>query len=113
MKSRKTGYERSSARRERKRERRQDRPSRPEGWDLARLEAISTPLGQVDVEGEPVLVIRPRGDYTAENWDHGCFDSEVCAAGLKAYIRPISPSDDMHPERSLGGEPPTPGSRPC
>jgi hypothetical protein len=80
--------------------------------DLAALEALCEFGGLVEMEGraDPVPVVRPRADFLDPAWDHMEFDAAVCAAGVPAFVRPTTPSDQPAPERALG-PPPPPGMR--
>jgi hypothetical protein len=61
----------------------------PEGLDLDGLNAIAEYGGLVISEGRRLPLVRPR-DPGADLTE---FDQAVCAAGLKAFFRPLTPGE--------------------
>jgi hypothetical protein len=64
-------------------------PPPTEDVDGQALDRISTFGGIMRVEDEDLPIVLPR----AEGDDHAEFDRRVCAAGLKAFVRPAWESD--------------------
>src|SRR5262245_23813137 len=71
--------------------------TRPELNDLALF--WSAPVW---IEGERFLVLVPKADWRSARFDHTEFDRAVCAAGLKGFVRPTTPSDNPNPLEALG-----------
>jgi hypothetical protein len=42
---------------------------------------------------EPTLMLYPLADWRSPSWQHQPFDAAVCRAGVKEFVRPVSPSD--------------------
>src|SRR4051812_19498776 len=87
------------------RQSRSKRERRGKGLDAYALTRIATPGGTSSGAYGRVPIVVPRGDVA----DHMQFDRAVCAAGLKKFLRPVTPSDQPDPARALrGGETPPP-----
>jgi hypothetical protein len=63
---------------------------------------IARPGGVANIEGERVPVVLPLEDLE----DHTEFDRQICAAGLKRFLRPLAPSDQPDPAGVYGPEAP-------
>ncbi len=70
------------------------------------LNAIAVQSGfTVFIDGESFPLIKPKADYQAADYHFMDFDREVCAAGMKAFVRPWMPSDEMKPEHQISWPP--------
>jgi hypothetical protein len=70
------------------------------GLDVATLNAIAFLEGVFLIDGQPVPLVRPRGEPV----DPMLFDDAVCDAGLKRFFRPIMPEDPAAGECTYGAE---------
>jgi hypothetical protein len=61
--------------------------------DFEALREVSSYRGTIDFEGERLIVVEPTGSWP----DHTRFDSAICEAGLKMFVRPAMPSDGRVP----------------
>lgn len=67
--------------------------------DFEALNAICCYCGLVLMDGnsEPIPLVGPLGDFESPSWDQMEFDAAVCRAGIKKFIRPLSPADQPPP----------------
>jgi len=74
-------------------------------YDVHALDEISSCEGTVTVEGRPVPVVLPRADYTGDDFDYMEFDRAICEAGVREFVRPVSPGDQPNPSKQISGPP--------
>jgi hypothetical protein len=87
--------------------RRRRKKSRTIPWDRIGGTALNAVAlfrtAPVLIDGERLFVLMPKGDWRSGRFDHMEFDQAVCAAGLKAFVRPVMPSDQPNPLRRVSG----------
>jgi hypothetical protein len=78
------------------------------GPDKAALDRLAEWRPPVLIEGRRVLVCRPRACTISPDFDHSAFDRAICPAGVRQFIRPVTPSDQPDAELQLPGSPALP-----
>jgi hypothetical protein len=63
--------------------------------DLPALAALCHPIGVIEIEGVPVVMVKPIGAWGQAN--AAVFDRKVVAAGLTRFARPAMAEDGMPP----------------
>jgi hypothetical protein len=75
---------------------------RAAAWDTAALAVLCDALaGPVRVGGELLMALRPKGGEWPQ--DVTSWDRRVCAAGVRAFVRPSCPHPWPAGEGGLGG----------
>jgi hypothetical protein len=77
--------------------------SDPDRIDAVALNAVAFRATAVLIDGVRLAVLIPKSDWRGDRFDHMSFDRAVCAAGLKAFVRPVTPSDQPNPLHRVSG----------